>query len=142
MTSRAFFSDLGGHLDVAIGLPVTAWNAGTDTGTGVDRAGLSGDGPLYSSAAVVVTTGAATGTPTSFTITVSIEDSPDNTNWTAYASSVVVASTVNSAAMGNVDLRGADRYVRVSAVTAFVGGTTPTVLHGAAFVFVDEKKRP
>lgn len=116
-----------------VGIPPTAPAAGTVTGanftTGVDRTG-------FTSVEVEVVVGAVTGAPSTQTLDVKIQHSDTvggaYTDWvpvTGVAASGAVAqiTTVSTRKKKTIDLKGAKACIRVSALTAFTGGSSPTL---------------
>jgi hypothetical protein len=93
---------------------------------------------------LVANVGATAGTPTSFTVTYTLQDSLDGSSFTDCAgvnssgAATLVVSTASSAAELDVDLtrycRAAATHIRFTEVVAFVAGTSPTVLSGATIV--------
>lgn len=109
-------------------LPITA-AAGATNGVAVDTEGY-GDGMI------VVSVGAATGTPDSFTVAAKVQESADgSTNWTDISGSaiatVTAASKTGEIALALNSRAAAMRYVRVVATPAFVNGTSPKIAIGA-----------
>lgn len=106
---------------------VTPLSAGTTSGLWIDRS-------EFLSAVVGLATGAVTGAPTAQSVTVTLKTS-DSSNGTdavnltdMEGNAVKVALTTGSAVIDkDVDLLGAKKYIGVSVVTAFTGGTTPAV---------------
>ena len=99
--------------------------AASVNGQAVDRSG-------YLSAQLLAYVGATTGTPTSFTVDVKLQDSAtsggtyaDLTPAADYAVAQIVA--VNLLKWKNVDLSKARPFIRAVATIAFVGGTSPTI---------------
>ena len=128
---------LGANLKLATGIAPQAIAAGTTNGTGVDRRGQN-------AVVIDVEVGATAGVPTSFTKDVKIQHS--DTVGSGYVDFVPVSGSAASGAVAqitaassrkkkSIDLRGAKQYVRVVDVTAFVGGTSPTILTAAVMVF-------
>jgi hypothetical protein len=114
------------------GVPPAASAAGTVNGAGIDRMAVtSGEG--YLACVLKAHTGAATGAPTTQTLDVKLQDSADNSSFADYkpdgttVAAVPQITAVNSENHVNVDLRNARRYIRAVAVTAFTGGTSPTL---------------
>lgn len=106
---------------------VTPLSAGTTSGLWIDRS-------KFLSAVVGLATGAVTGTPTAQSVTVTLKTSDDSGGSGAVdlkdmeGNAVTVALTTGSAVIDkDVDLLGAKKYIGVSVVTAFTGGTTPAV---------------
>lgn len=96
--------------------------AATVNGTGIDRLG-------YDDIELVVANGAATGTPTSYSIDVKLQESDDNSTFTDITGAAITQITANNTLrnikVGNAYLK--KRYIRTVTVVAFVGGTTPAV---------------
>jgi len=111
-------------------VPAAAKSAGTVNGTGIDRKPKGTTG--FDSCKVTISNGVTSGTPTSFTNTVKVQDSADNSSFADYTPPTGSASAVNSTASSiaelDVDLSMARRYIRVVETIAFVGGTAPTLL--------------
>lgn len=109
-------------------LPQAA-TAGAVNGAAIDMEG-------YGEGMVVVTNGAATGTPTSFTFDAKVQESADgSTAWTdVTGASIVQVTTANKTAeiaVEQLKKAASKRYIRVVATPAFVGGSTPTLLISA-----------
>lgn len=125
-------------------VPAAAKSAGTVNGSGIDRKPKGGTG--FDSCKVVISNGATTGTPTSFTNTCKVQDSADNSSFADYTPPTGSASGVNSVASScaefEVDLSTARRYVRVVETIAFVGGTTPTLLANSTLVAFGTDETP
>ena len=120
---------LSDELKSYIGLAPQAFSGSTAVpGTGIQRE-YQNEG--FNAVLIVLNVGAVTGTPTSFTLTVIIQDSADNSSFATYTPPAWegAASLVGSAAATiyqlAVDLRGARQYVRVQLTPSFSGGTTP-----------------
>lgn len=94
-------------------------------GTGIDRSG-------YDSLKIIGSTGASTGTPSSFTVTFKLQDSADNSTFTDVSGQSFTITAVNDENTLNVNLIGLNQYVRVVMTPAFSGGSSPTVLAAAA----------
>ena len=106
---------------------VTPLSAGTTSGLWIDRAN-------FISAVVGLATGAVTGAPSAQSVTVTLKTSNDSDGTGAVdlkdmeGNAVTLALTTGSAVIDkDVDLLGAKKYIGVSVVTAFTGGTTPAV---------------
>lgn len=119
----------GAYFKVAAGNVPAAVAAGTRNSAAIDRLG-------YQSCKLATQTGATSGTPTSFTVNAKVQDSADgSTGWADYvpprgvAADAAITALAAASAVGtkDIDLSSAKRYVRVVEVTAFVGGTAPTV---------------
>ncbi len=117
--------DLANHINPTYSLLPASRNA-TANGTGVDLAG-------FDAAAIVIEAGAAGGTTPSFTF--EVQDSDDNSTFTAVSSDFLegtepVITASNS--ITKIGYHGIKRYVRV-AITAATG-TTPTLLCSALVI--------
>jgi hypothetical protein len=110
-------------------------SAGTTNGDTIDRNPQGSQS--YDSAQLHVNVGAASGTPTSFTLDVEIEHSTDGgTTWANFKpdgtnDATVQVVTASSEARLPVNLRGAGGKVRAVGILAFVGGTSPKLLYSA-----------
>lgn len=120
--SLARMNNIGAFVKNVDGIPPTAAAAGTVTGTAINRAG-------FESCSMRLALGAATGTPTSFTADCKLQDSADgSTGWADISGAA--STTLTAASTGNekdVDLTVARAFIRAVQVTAFVGGSSPTI---------------
>lgn len=141
--------DIGAIITTRKAIAPAARAAGATNGGGIDRA--TPGGVIYNSAALHTSTGAATGTPTSLTVTTKIQHSSDDGSTDAYADfapdGVTTASHVVSAAasegeLNGINLRGAKRYVRAVSTVAFVDGTSPTVLTSSVLTLSTANRNP
>ncbi|MEU0991937.1 hypothetical protein [Streptomyces sp. NPDC005953] len=85
-----------------------------------------------------------TGTMTDGSVVVTMEDSPDNTNWTAVDSAFVQGSLptialANDDRVFEVGYTGTQRYVRIVATTS---GATTGGAFGATCVLTGSRRRP
>lgn len=130
-------TDVGAEIKAVAGFSPQAAAAGAINGTAIDRLG-------FQSAVLHGRTGAATGTPTSQTYDLKLQDSADGTTgWADIAGSAITQITaVNTEAEKDVNLSGAKRYVRAVGTVAFVGGTTPTLLVASALVLGGASELP
>lgn len=112
----------GPEIKNQLGTVPAASAAGTVNGTGVDRLG-------FNYAVLEAQTGAATGTPTTQTLDCKLQHSDVIGSGYVDVTGGAVAqiTAVNSRKRKTIDLRGLKRYVRVVTVTAFTGGTSPTL---------------
>lgn len=99
-------------------------------GTGIDMLTLS----QCHSGLVLCQTGAATGTPDSFSQVFALEESDDNITFTAVSGK---SATRTSAGISEIHFNPAElkRYLMVSVTTTIVNGSSPTVPGSAAFLF-------
>lgn len=136
--------DIGQGLRVASLVPA-ARAAGAFTTNWVDL-GRSASGKLF------VHVGATAGTPDSFSVAVSLRMCPDNGAGAPddelaaiYSDPEAVAATVTITAASttgelNVRLAGSNKkkWAQISAIAAFVGGTTPSIPIAAVFIANDD----
>lgn len=126
--------NIGIHIKTAIGV-VPQQFSGTTAATG---SAIATQG--YLSCSIAAVTGATSGTPDSFTLITTVEDSADgSTGWAAYKPDNVTAVTntltaASTVAEINVDLGNSRGYIRVVQTPAFVNGTTPKVFGAANIV--------
>lgn len=120
--------------------PAAPYSAGTTNGIVVLRLN-------YNSLIVGLAVGAATGTPTSFSVTVKIQtgnesngsdmaDLIDPETGEAYTTGALIANNTNVYKPLLID--GAKKYIRVVQTVTFVGGTAPTIPSACAFTLGDE----
>jgi hypothetical protein len=105
------------------GYPPSTLSAGTDYGDAFDVVGAK-------SCVLTVSTGAATGTPTTQKTTVSLESAPpgDSPTWAAVESSTVELTADEMSGEVDVNLTrlpSGHTRLRCKVVTAFTGGSTP-----------------
>jgi hypothetical protein len=148
--SKAFQHDVGAFVKAESALKSTNLTdlstSVTFTGVAIDRQAL---GRHYNSCKAVVAacyTGAATSSAAGYaTITLNFQDSPDGSTFANYStatvpSTVTIGSTASTGAAGavygeieqDVDLAGADRYVRITTVGTLAGTSSANALslHG------------
>lgn len=117
---------IGHQIGTAIGILPSPQVAGTVNGPAVARS---------RSLTVIALTGAVTGAPSSFTVSMKLQDSDDGTSgWADLTGGALpVLSAINTLAELNLGLT-AKAFVRVVSVVAFVAGTVPTVQVAAIVV--------
>lgn len=117
-------------------LPVTTVGTSTVTGVTVDREN-------YLSCCIEYSAGVCPSVPTGFTVALVLEHSTaTNSGFVAWvtvptfgtAADLSAASTV---VYQNVDLRGANRYIRVKETLTFTGGTSPSQVGGVNLILGD-----
>lgn len=86
----------------------------------------------YGEAMVVVSNGAALGSPSSFTFNAKVQESADgSTGWTDIAGAAIVAVTTGNRTaeipVEQLKRAASKRYIRVVATPALSGGSTPTL---------------
>lgn len=127
-------------------------SAGTTNGAGIDRYAQNARAGKYLSAKLFAKVGAATGSPSAQSVTVTIQQSTDNSTWTSVAAVNVTGDDASGSTAGlaaltadaalaqaNVNLKHIARYVRVVVVTAFTAGTSPAIPVCAGLVFVENE---
>lgn len=98
----------------------------------------------FVSGQLIATVGATTGTPTAASVALSLKHCATSggsytvftPNETGTASTLTLATTDTVRAL-NIDLRGAERYLKISATPTFTGGSSPTTLVAAQLVGVN-----
>lgn len=128
-------SNIGSFIKVANGTLPRAAAAGATNGASIDRLG-------YGSCVLTSTTGATSGTPTSFGVAVKIQHSADNSSFSDLSGAAIALTTADSTASLAVDLSLANRYIRVVDTAAFVGGSSPTVLVHSSVVLGGAAEKP
>lgn len=137
---------LGALFKPVIGLAPLANSAGTRNGSAIDRSPAGGVN--YAGCTLAVQVGTPTGSPTSFTVDVKLQDSADgSTGWADYkpdgsTTAAITQATAAGLAEIDVDLSGAKRYIRVVEVVAFVGGSSPAVPVADAVILVGADRTP
>lgn len=115
--------DLVNNLLAGQSIAPAASAAATVNGSGIDM--TNSEGP----ATIEVNVGAATGSPSSFSVTATMQESVDNSNWTNTTTQTTLVMT--AAGVGYLRGNREAKYVRSSVVIAFVGGTSPTLVVGS-----------
>lgn len=123
------YSQIGNFAKAEKGTVPAAYAGGTRDSAVIDRLTLD-----FDSCILVSQTGATTGTPDSFSVNAKIQhgDESDGSDMADYVptngtAAITPITAANTLAEKDIDLSGAKTYVRVREVTAFVGGTAPTV---------------
>lgn len=115
--------------------------AATLTGDAIDRQG-------YMSAMLVVSVGAATGTPSSFTVDVHLHESTasgsgfDNCETDVGTTSITQITTENQIVMLRVNLQNAERYLKVITDVTVSGGSSPKVPVSTVLLLGDADTNP
>ena len=93
--------------------------------------------------------GAIGGAPSAASVVSKIQHSPDNATWADYtpdgASAVATTAALTAATTGNrlnVDLSGANDFIRIVTTITFTGGTSPTVIVAAELIIGGESLLP
>jgi hypothetical protein len=119
--------NVGALVTGAAGIVPQSSVAATVTGSAITK----GDAQ---SAVLFGFTGAATGTPTTTSVTYKVQDCA--TSGGTYADFATASAAIGASATSttNVNLAGAKAYLKVVATVAFTGGSTPAVQLCAALV--------
>ena len=140
----SFEHNVGAYVAVATSVAPQAAAAATINGATIDR--MAHGMPL--ACLMHQAAGAASGTPTGISVVSTLQHSPDGTTWAAYqpdgannaaTPALTAASSENALA---VDLHAANRYIRVSTVVGFTGGSSPAILVAADVILGGEKTLP
>lgn len=115
-------TDVGAEVKVVAGFSPRASAGETINGAAIDRKD-------FQSCVLHARSGAVSGSPTTVAYDAKLQESADgSTGWTdipgAAISQIAAADTEKHV---DVNLAGAKRYIRVVAVIAFTGGTSPTL---------------
>lgn len=118
-------SHLGAFIKNVVAVPPQSSAAATINGSSIDRTD-------FGSSSLFVKTGAATGGPTTISITAKIQTSADGSTWADYKPDglSVATTTLTAASSGvelDVDLAGASQFVRAVLTISFTGGSSPTI---------------
>lgn len=134
--SAPFINNIGAYVASTAANAPASNAAGTRNSTGFDRFSV-----FSHSCVLVEYVGAASGTPTSFTVDAKIQHSSDNGStdaWSDYTAPEGAAAITTATAAGlvekDVNLQGAKQYIRVTETVAFVGGTSPAVQSASLLV--------
>jgi hypothetical protein len=100
--------------------------AHTATGSGVAVNVIPGESPAYDAIAVV-SLGAATGSPTSYTVDVTIEESATSGGTYDTIATFDTATGTKKVASKPFTINPAKPYIRATATIAFVSGTSPAI---------------
>lgn len=143
-------TDMAQLLRYAHGSDPVAQTAGAVNGAAADR--IPGAGQQFDSGLMIVSLGAVSGAPSSFTVTNKIQESDDNSTWSDVAWADILPdgdsapSAMDTASTEQVvrlaKLRNRERYLRVVSTAAFVSGTSPAVVHYSSLVLTGPNKLP
>jgi len=122
MQSFLLSDELKSYIGIA---PQSVSGASAINGTGIDRE-YQNEG--FNAVLLALNVGAVSGTPTSFTLTVKLQDSADNSTFADFGTLTVVGIAASTIYQLAIDIRGARRYVRAVLTPAFTGGTSPAAL--------------
>jgi hypothetical protein len=134
--------DLGNAINTFLSIaPATVGTGATEVttnGVGASRKG-------YESAVFVFQNSQPSGDPTGVTVTCSVEESSDDSTYTAvsgYSSSHNVTNTYTRTEINIADMTGFDAYVRGVMVVNFNGGTAPITTIAALGILGSSKTYP
>jgi len=129
-------SDIGSYIKATGSIfPQTISGSSAVNGSAVDRSG-------YESCMVAASVGAATGSPTSYSVATKLQDSANGTNgWTDIASGATISADNTGSAL-RVDLSSARQYIRAVSTPTFSGGSSPAVPHHATIILGGAKVLP
>lgn len=121
-------------------------NSADETGTAIDQRSYN----CFNSGQVAVNVGAATGSPSSFSLVITLQESSDNSTWTtakqsddsAAPSDATVTITAAGAYCFPFNPSKCKRYLRVRRELTIVSGTSPTVPNGAMVQLGDCEREP
>lgn len=123
--------DIGAIITVDLSIPINNVDASSDVeGLSVPRyLDKTNDlGAPALSAVVVCSTGAASGSPSAQSHTFVVQESSDESTWTAVSGATLVIESDNTEGTLNLDLTEREGYLRVlydSSASSFTGGSTP-----------------
>jgi hypothetical protein len=129
-------SNIGAYVKNVVGIDPLDNSAGTRTGPVIDRL-------AYQSCSLFGHTGAASGTPSTQSVTYTLQHgaAADGSDMADYASAAAI-TTDSAGAELDVDLGPCKQYVRVKEVVAFTAGTSPKIEGAATLTFGGGKSLP
>lgn len=135
--------------DQASAIAASTGDATTVTGTTIDRQGFAG-GSIPTGLALGILYSATLASASALTLAAYVQDSPDGTNWSMFAtySSVTVASGPSGGGVvagswnNSADLRGARRYVRALFIPDLLRTGTDTAVAIACGMFTGWDRLP
>lgn len=130
-------TDIGGIVKAATGIDPKSEDGTGQNGSSIDRSG-------FASCVLVGQNGAATGSPTSYTVDFKLQESADgSTGWSDISGAAVTQITADDQLeYVDVDLSGVKQYIRVVEATSFTGGSSPTVPASATVVLGGAQDMP
>lgn len=141
MSDQVLQHNIGAYAVEVSSVRPVASAAATINGASIDRQAHS----MPLSAIMRTSTGAETGAPSAVSVQSTLQHSPDNSTWTNFlfdgtntAQGAAIAA-VNTDQNYAVDLALAYRYVRISTVVGFTGGTSPTIGVSAGLILGGEQ---
>jgi len=113
--------DVGAYIKPQVGIDPEDSAGATINGVGIGRQG-------FLSCVLHHAVGAVTGTPTSFSADAKLQDSATvGGTYVDFGAAAAQLVADDTEADVNIDLTTAKQFIRVVEVTAFVGGTSPTI---------------
>ena len=131
-------NDIGAYIKCQGNVPPQSLSGTTAVnGAALDRQG-------YGSGVIIAQVGTATGSPTSFTATVKLQESNTTTSgdFTDVSGVSFVLDANSETSELDVDLAGLKQYIRVVITPAFVDGSSPTVPACASIVLGGADRLP
>lgn len=126
---HAKLNDVGAYIAAKRSVAPQSAAAGTVNGASIDRLAAGSD---CQSAIIVGQIGAISGAPDATSVGFKIQHSDDNSTFVDYnpddVDIVATVTAANTLAQASVDLMAAKRYIRLAAVSAYTGGTTPSAI--------------
>lgn len=131
------FKTIGELLLTVLGIIPASTVAATVNGPAIDRTG-------FLSCVLTGLAGAATGAPTTQSVIYKLQESVDgSTGWTDITDAAMAAITTDDTGDElDVNLAGAELFIRVVATVSFTGGTTPAQLIAATVALGGANKAP
>ena len=127
---------VGGRVKPVVAVaPIAADSA--QTSAAIDRLG-------YYSAVLYVPNGAATGTPSSYTVNAKITQCDTSNGQFDDVAGLTISQLDANGEIGelDIDLRPLKRYIKVVVTPALSGGSSPKALIGAVLVLGDAQREP
>jgi len=109
-----------------------------EDGVGVDRTG-------FHSAVLAFNLGAASGTPTSYTAAVKLQESDDNASFSDVSGQALALTDADEdtlSLLDAIDLRGLKQYIRATVTVTFTGGTSPEAVYACNIILGDADAEP
>lgn len=141
MALKIFSNDVSAHAQVV----PAALAAGTTSGTGFD---LQAANKGFTGGKAVISLGAVTGSPSAYTVQLKVEDSANNSSWATAedgeGNPFAIADLEDSKiyTIDNIDIGRLRRYVRLSVIVTFTGGTTPKIQACAVLLLGNAQQNP
>lgn len=137
-------TDVGATITHKAGLAPISLSAGASNGGAINRSGMD-------SCKLILSVGAATGSPTGQTADCKLQDSADgSTGWADYtdpstsatAAVAQILDTDDAAAEVSVNLRSAKKFIRTVTTIGFTAGTTPAIVAAPSVILGGARVEP